>query len=438
MKSKTNWGLVILIGLFIIGSIVLYWTYILHPQLQQIKQLNNDIEDVKRQIQQKETELLQLDSVRAEIAECENEIATANRKILPYKEFAHKMYFFESSAQLNDLIIKRYTVRNGKRKSVSLSGEYIEDIDKLPNGEFQGDLEYRELLVEMEVGGYYESVNTYLEQLKANIKPFTIYYVKLTTDIDETFKEYMRGYYNIDLNSNMEGYVLATIYLRTFSLYNGQQADDEIINRNYMEYDFEYNNPIREIEKLQEKIYKEIGGNTAGSRTDELRDFIKEVSNLVKPPITPVNPGTEEPGVKTFKIAIKDAYESGDNYYIVGPGDSGEYTTVQATTIQPATFDLVLNPNGYQYSLTTVDEGTKSFSKQMELGECRLVIDSTVLEPRESQLLHTTINITNNTGKVLRVEVNGRYKDRISIFSTKSSTQINPGEVVDNIMVVYK
>ena len=110
---------------------------------------------------------------------------------------------------------------------------------------------------------------------------------------------------------------------------------------------------------------------------------------------------------------------------------------MQATTVQPAFFDLELSPNGYVYSLSSTDQPTKSFAKQMPLDECKVVIDSSVIEIRENQLLSTVINIKNDTGKLLRVEVRGSYKDRIFIYSTKSDTQINPGETVDNIMVSY-
>ena len=116
--------------------------------------------------------------------------------------------------------------------------EYIEDVDKIKDDEPKGDLLYRELLVDLEVIGYYDSINTYLEQLKANIKPFTVYSVTLNADIEEDKADYVRAYYNLGRDSSVDGFVLATINLRTFSLYDEEQADDEIINHNYMEYEF--------------------------------------------------------------------------------------------------------------------------------------------------------------------------------------------------------
>ncbi|NLJ88079.1 MAG: hypothetical protein GX327_04760 [Epulopiscium sp.] len=438
MKSKSiNWGIVIL-ALLLFGAVVtLYIIYILSPQLQQIKQLDLDIEDVKLQIQKKEEELQQLDLIRDEIAQCENEIAAANMKILPYNEVAKKISFFESSSKLNNLIIHKYNLRNGKRQSVSISGEYIEDVDKIKDDEPKGDLLYRELLVDLEVIGYYDSINTYLEQLKANIKPFTVYSVTLNADIEEDKADYVRAYYNLGRDSSVDGFVLATINLRTFSLYDEEQADDEIINHNYMEYEFDYDNPMRKIKSIED-VLRQLKGDTPTSSSRSNNDFFEHFKDLLKPPARPTtNPTISDKGVKNFKIAIKDAYESGANFYIVGPGDDGEYTTVQATTVQPAFFDLELSPNGYVYSLSSTDQPTKSFAKQMPLDECKVVIDSSVIEIRENQLLSTVINIKNDTGKLLRVEVRGSYKDRIFIYSTKSDTQINPGETVDNIMVSY-
>ena len=113
---------------------------------------------------------------------------------------------------------------------------------------------YRELLVDLEVIGYYDSINTYLEQLKANIKPFTVYSVTLNADIEEDKADYVRAYYNLGRDSSVDGFVLATINLRTFSLYDEEQADDEIINHNYMEYEFDYDNPMRKIKSIEDVL----------------------------------------------------------------------------------------------------------------------------------------------------------------------------------------
>ena len=85
-----------------------------------------------------------MDLIRDEIAQCENEIAAANMKILPTMKLL-KDKFFESSSKLNNLIIHKYNLRNGKRQSVSISGEYIEDVDKIKDDEPKGDLLYRRI-----------------------------------------------------------------------------------------------------------------------------------------------------------------------------------------------------------------------------------------------------------------------------------------------------
>ena len=84
----------------------------------------------------------------------------------------------------------------------------LEDVDKIKDDEPKGDLLYRELLVDLEVIGYYDSINTYLEQLKANIKPFTVYSVTLNADIEEDKADYVRAYYNLGRDS-VDGFVFS-------------------------------------------------------------------------------------------------------------------------------------------------------------------------------------------------------------------------------------
>ena len=108
---------------------------------------------------------------------------------------------------------------------------------------------------------------------------------------------------------------LATINLRTFSLYDEEQADDEIINHNYMEYEFDYDNPMRKIKSIED-VLRQLKEILLLAVVVQIMTFSEHFKDLLKPPARPTtNPTISDKGVKNFKIAIKDAYESGANLY---------------------------------------------------------------------------------------------------------------------------
>lgn len=413
MKNKSiKWEIVIVvvIGLILVG--VLYYKFLLSAQLEEMKKIDADITSVESEIQKKEEELKKVGLIREEIAKIDTDIDFANMKIIPYMETPKKLILIEDSIKLNNLQQVSIKLEGGNEQKVH------SNLDPESKEESESGLSYKDVTINMEVVGEYESLKVFLEQIKTSIKPFIIRKLDMQLNTEKEENRFLDNFLYGKSSDEEKKYVSAIIELSTYALNDNQLNDDEITNYNFMEYNYEYDNPFEQLKTIEEKISDVM--NQGGEDEDENRGHAN------RPPANS--------NVKNFSIAIRDAYASGDNFYIVGPGDTGDYTIVQATTIRPTTFDIKLNPDGYEYSIKPEDQERKSYKKEMPLEQCSLDIVSTVDAIRNLQELNTSIYITNNTGKHLNVNVRGNFTDKIFIYSS-SGTLIKPGDTVDNISV---
>ncbi|WP_058485239.1 type 4a pilus biogenesis protein PilO [Defluviitalea phaphyphila] len=384
--KKSNKELFILIFLLIIGSGILYYKFILSSQIEQIKQLDEDIKAVSEEIEIKEKELENIDVIKERIEQTEAELNKSRIKILPYSETAKKLISIQDYIKLNALGLEKIELNEPVEKIIEEESQY----------------KYGEVAITLEVFGNYEDLKTFVEQLKSSIKFFTIRKIEISPKEDSE-------------------YVQANIDLYTYTVLNNDNKENNISNYNFMEYDYEYKNPFKTISSLGEE-----------------QENVSYVEGILEKDIYAENSdNTEENNLieASFKIAIKDAYASGDNFYIVGPGDVGEYTTVQTKTTKPVDFYLKVNPTGYEYAIEAEDEARKSYKKEMFIDKGRLVVDSTVVSIKKNQELKTNIYIQNNTENILPVEIKGNFKDRIYIY-TYNGSPIKPGETKENIKVM--
>lgn len=407
MKLKASKSeLIILVAILIIGSGILYYKYILGPQLEQIKQLNADIEDAKYRIELKEIELSKVDSLKEEVARLDTSINASKMKIIPYHETAKKLILLEDFIELSNLTLEKIELKEPVEK---ILGEEKDDANS-ENASDKDVEKYGEISIHLELFGSYEDLRTFIEQIKASVKPFVINTIEISP------REKKEG------AQQREDEVQATIELFAYTLLNPL---DKTENRNYnfMEYEYEYKNPFKPIENIEDKVDNKLSEviDEKLSKLD-ISDFLKEESNVLPPKIS------------DFTIAIKDVYASGDNFYIVGPGNKGDYTTIQTRTIDPVNFYLTLSPTGYEYSIEAEDQSIQSLQKEIPLEKCRVIVDSTVMAIRNNQKLNTGIYIKNNTGYLVDVVLKGNYLDKVHIY-TSSGVEVKPGETKENIQV---
>ncbi|MBZ4669386.1 MAG: hypothetical protein JG775_2539 [Defluviitaleaceae bacterium] len=409
MKFKENkLELIILTAVLIIGSGILYYKYVLCVQIQRIKQLNTDIKDAKYTLELKNIELKKVNSLQNEISHLDTRINAFKLKIIPYHETAQKLVLLQNFITLSNLTLEKIELKEPTEKA--LGDESLENSDVPSNDVLDQEIiKYGELFINLELFGSYEDLRVFIEQIGASVKPFVINTIEITPREKGKDSEYQ------------EDEVQAKIELLAYILLNPSERENS--NYNFMEYEYKYKNPFKPMAKIENKFENQIMG------------IIEEKSSDLKPSDLFAHGNNVLPlKVKDFKIAVKDIYASGDNFYIVGPGNKGEYTTLQARTISPVSFYLTLNPTGYEYFIETKEQGVKSFQKKMVLDQCRVIVDSTVMAMRNNQELNTCIFIQNNTEYPLQVLLKGSYLDKIHIY-TKNGFEIKAGEIKENIQV---
>ncbi|NLK20905.1 MAG: hypothetical protein GX308_02200 [Epulopiscium sp.] len=404
----SRWEIVILVVILIVGSTTLYYRFLLSDQLTQIKQLDEDIQAANQEIKLKDAELEKVDDIREEIAQIGININQSEMKLIPFKETPKKMILLNDYVKLNNLYLEKLEFSEPVEQSIKNN--------KDKESEEINSQKYYKIGIKLEIIGQYENFKVFLEEIKSTIKPFNIDKVEISPkdDVEEEL-------YDVFNKKNGE-YISAKVELSTYALSGMDKQEGDILNYNFMEYEYKYDNPFKNIESAEEQMEKLINHLNDGISKDNPQKDTEDDRT------------TSNPTIKDFKIAIKDAYASGDNFYIVGPGELGDYTIVQTRTEKPVTFNLTLNPTGYSYGIRAKDQEEKFYQKEMPLEQCRLIIDSTVMAIRNNQELSSSIYITNNTGKLLNVDIKGNFTEKIFIYSS-DGTLINPGETKGNIAV---
>ena len=343
-------------------------------------------------------------------------------KIIPYIETAKRMILLQDYIKLNNLRIEKIEFKEPVEKVL---GEEDSDTNRKTNDDSnaEGNKErYGEITINIELYGQYEDLKTLIEQIKASIKPFVIGKIEITPREEEA-------------SNTPEDNIQANIELYTYALLNNARDVVDGLNYNFMEYEYEYKNPFKPLETIDDRINNELKESIGDKIEEEINKILdKDIPDYNEDKTYPTEDNPPSSKAKEFIIAIKDVYASGDNFYIVGPGNKGDYTTIQARTIEPVNFYLSVSSTGYEYAIEARDQEMKTFQKKIPLDQCKLIVDSTVMAIRNNQELKTGIFIANNMDKLLHVELKGNYLDNIYIY-TSSGEQIKVGETKENIQV---
>lgn len=409
MKLKASKSeVIILVAILIIGSGILYYRYVLWGQIEQIKQLNADIEDVKYEIDLKEKELKKVNDIKREVSRIDTSINASKMKIIPYPETAKKLILLQDFVALSNLNLEKIELKEPVEK---ILGENVKGSDEnSKNDSDKGIEKYGEISIHLELFGNYDDLKTFIEQVRASLNPFVINTIEITPRENE--KDH----------KHQEEAVQAKIELLAYTLLNPLEKNTDV-NYNFMEYEYKYKNPFRPMASIENRIEDKLTEGIDEKLSDlNILDLLFEDRNELPSKID------------DFTIAIKDAYASGDNFYMVGPGNKGDYTTLQMRTLEPVNFHLTLNSTGYAYSIEARDQTTQTFQNEIPLEKCRVIVDSTVMAIRNNQKLNTGIYIGNHTGQLLEVLLKGNYLDKVHIY-TNDGVEIKPGEIKSNIQV---